>query len=589
MPKVAVSATDRLKEYKNEGFIISCGILMCKYCDCRLDYRRKDALDKHCKSEKHSKRRENSRLEVSVPRVATLKETLSNASRVKDMKEEFILDTTTAFVKANIPVEKLDNPAIRTWFNKYVRGSGDLPSANQIRQKYIPMIGERRREEIREDIKNKDVFLLCDETTDKNGRCVFNILFRPSVPSTEMNTHLAASVVLDSANSVNCSNAILDTLNSYEIERERVVAVVTDSARYMTKCVTTLQGLIEELSHVQCWAHKVNLIGCVFENELDELNMSIVKTKNAFLNTRKRKSNYVAFLREKYENTEKENEILAFPMPVCTRWNSWFKAAMYMATHVEDLVEFFKTLEDSNSGVKFFQQASTSTIQFIQLQALYVSVVGASLMDLLNFLEGSKYPTIHLLAGKLDDLEVKLKLLGDGGMFNHTILQNLEQLPQKMQIKVKSKLTCVAQSALVKVRTLRTTDPARKTVEAIGSLFDPRHAPKNVSPTELLQFKKNAPFLTKMESQQFLEAHSIYLTAIKNQLRHEDNVNVPEILMGLRPAHRDYATAALKCVWYPCSNVDSERSFSKYSLIVSDRRRKLTAANAETLTMIYFQ
>ena len=40
-----------------------------------------------------------------------------------------------------------------------------------------------------------------------------------------------------------------------------------DSARYMTKCAQTLQGLIEELNHVQCWAHKFNLAGNVFEME----------------------------------------------------------------------------------------------------------------------------------------------------------------------------------------------------------------------------------------------------------------------------------------------------------------------------------
>ena len=55
MPKHQVSCSERTKEFKEEGYIVSAGVLLCKHCNCHLDYKRKDALDKHCKSEKHTK------------------------------------------------------------------------------------------------------------------------------------------------------------------------------------------------------------------------------------------------------------------------------------------------------------------------------------------------------------------------------------------------------------------------------------------------------------------------------------------------------------------------------------------------------
>ena len=39
-----------------------------------------------------------------------------------------------------------------------------------------------------------------------------------------------------------------------------------------------------------------------------------------------------------------------------------------------------------------------------------VAEVCHPLMDLITFLEGSSYPTMNVLAGRLNDIEVKLKL-----------------------------------------------------------------------------------------------------------------------------------------------------------------------------------
>lgn len=585
MPKHPVTCGSRAAEFRSEGFVVasSGGVLFCKHCNFCLDYKRKDSLQKHCKSQTHVARKSGN---ITAARLATLEETLDNGWKIKDSTMEFILDTVEAFVEANIPVDKLDHPAMRAWLSKYVQGSGDLPLADCLRQYYIPVVGEKKRQEIQADLKDSDIFLLCDETTDKNERCVFNVIIRPSTITDDANTHLAASVVLDAANSADCATAVLDTLQKYSIDCQRVIGIVTDSAEYMTKCVETVKEFLDDVQHVHCWAHKAGNIGSVFEDELDELNTTVVKVKNAFLNTRK--SNYVQFLNEKYQGSDLDM-ISLFPSPVCRRWNSWFESVTYLSNHIEDVVEFFKSLDD-NTGVKCFNTVSAATIQTIKVQAVYVSDICPPLMDLITFLEGSSYPTIHALAGKLSDLEVKLGLLTEG-VFSERTVSECQMLPSEAKASVQAKLKAAAKSALEKLQLLRSQDPAKEVVESVGALFDPRNAPRKKSAPELTALQMKVPFIKDVQTQHFLEGHAAFLGVIREQLKGEDcvAVDVQSILNELKLSHREYACAALRAIWMPCSNAFSERSFSKCSLVVTDRRRSLMAANAESLTMVTFE
>lgn len=201
MPKLQVSAFARVKEFPGEKLYVSDKkILMCLVCECRLNHDRKDTVVKHIGSEKHIARKARAALLQTTRRQATISEAYSAGKKAKDDKEDFIINTTQAFISANIPVEKLDHPVVRQWLHQYVKGSGDLPSANRIRQHYIPIVGERKEAEIKEAICGKRVCVLSDETTDKRGLCVFNVLFRTVEPGAKQDTFLAASVVLDAAN-----------------------------------------------------------------------------------------------------------------------------------------------------------------------------------------------------------------------------------------------------------------------------------------------------------------------------------------------------------------------------------------------------
>jgi len=49
---------------------------------------------------------------------------------VSDAKEDLVVDLVRAFMSANIPMEKMDNPQLRNFISANVKGGGDIPQAN---------------------------------------------------------------------------------------------------------------------------------------------------------------------------------------------------------------------------------------------------------------------------------------------------------------------------------------------------------------------------------------------------------------------------------------------------------------------------
>lgn len=129
----------------------------------------------------------------------------------------------------------------------------------------MPSIEKQWKEEVINQLAGKDVVLLSDETTDKGGRYVFAVLVKTVEAVSEQLLFVASVKVLETANSTDCARAILNVLQEYNIKYENVKAIVSDSARYMNKCINSLKTIIgDDLSHVQCWAHKLNLVANIF-------------------------------------------------------------------------------------------------------------------------------------------------------------------------------------------------------------------------------------------------------------------------------------------------------------------------------------
>ena len=561
MPKPSVSVNSRASEFSNEGFFVNDKkILMCRYCDKRLEHERKGMLIKHIASDTH--KRSKNKSTASMKRQLSVGESFTQAKKAKDDKTQFTIDTTEAFLSAGISVEKLDHPKMREWFAKYVKGSGDLPCADRIRQHYIPIIGLKKVEQLKQIVKNKKLFIMCDETTDKSGNCVFNILFRLLEATDHQGVHLAASAVLDKASGSTCTQSIVDTLNKYEVEYHNVLGIVTDSARYMILCACTLKGLVgDNLSHVQCWAHKINLVGQIWQCSLDELNTTVAKTKAAFLNTRKRKHLYLDFLRGKYEDSTK---VRHFPMPVQTRWNTWFEAARYIHEYLDDILEFMEQLGEENSGVKFLQDMSPHFLYITKIQAQFVADNCSRFVNLITFLEGNSYPTAHVLHSKLKVLQNMLDLLTKE-VFSPELTALLQGMMAVKKAEAVNQLKTTAQKGLTKLNNLIMDDPSKSVFAAVGRLFDPSVLRKTIpSVSSVMVELKKLSYVSAIDSTTFYEDYVVLQGLIKEEMRKPDctHVDICKIVCSLREEYKEFVKASLEAIWYPTSNVDSERSIS---------------------------
>ncbi|XP_046991250.1 uncharacterized protein LOC124596232 [Schistocerca americana] len=205
-----------------------------------------------------------------------------------------------------------------------------------MRDTIVPSVQQQRKTEATEQLAGKYVVMLADEATDRREHCVFAVLLRTIEAWHEQKLFVASVKVLNAANSTHCARTILRALQTYNIQYGNVKAVVNDSARYMNKYVDSLKTVIgDNLMHVQCWAHKINLIANIYSKELSKLNTTISYLKSALLSTRKRKHLYLQFLKEKNRNPK------VFP-PVLTRRNSSLSTAVYVAEYFEVMIEFFR-------------------------------------------------------------------------------------------------------------------------------------------------------------------------------------------------------------------------------------------------------
>ncbi|KAJ8893981.1 hypothetical protein PR048_006582 [Dryococelus australis] len=269
---------------------------------------------------------------------------------------------TRVFVETNIPLEKLDNPKLWKWMTKYIKGSGDLPTASRLREGHVPEIIRGEEAKLKAVVKDQRDSILCDETTGRKGRTV-------------------------------CLR--------------RTLSLLLVSARYTGKCISAVRILLlDELGHTQCWAHKLNLVGNVWAVKLTDLNNCVVQTKHLFLNTRKRKHEYNQFLTEKYNDETKKPKVI--PIPAVTRWNSWFKCVEYLCEYLYEL-NLRKVLMMRKTSAELSQLSKQGQVQ---LTSMFKSVGERSLETLHHLINSDAGKDISSLGQLFDPRNVVQSDLG---------------------------------------------------------------------------------------------------------------------------------------------------------------------------------
>lgn len=179
------------------------------------------------------------------PRQQLLEESFLNNS--KNPQEAFSKDLCNLFVGCNIPLHKLDNPIFQEFLKTYCKVDDKpiyVPSSSALRKKYINEIYEDVTDGIRKEMKNQNLWISVDETTDTKGRQVANLIIGTLNGSTQSKRHLINVGNLDKTNHVTIARFINESLANFflpdKVPFEKFLLMVTDAASYMLKSAQSL-------------------------------------------------------------------------------------------------------------------------------------------------------------------------------------------------------------------------------------------------------------------------------------------------------------------------------------------------------------
>lgn len=202
---------------------------------------------------------------------------------------------------------------------------------------------QQEEEKLKNSVIGKKICITIDETTDACSRAAVNILFSYFDQTSLVRTHY-----LQAVNKTTISQLVISTLSYYEISFDNVVLFITDNASYMLAAFNILSPLMPQIKHNTCFAHILNLVGDTwigYKNfKLLDSTISLIKT--TFIYSPARKRRWISFL-----SLKGDLDPTLPPLPVKTRWNSWFNFAFWICTHFTSLVDFyFKESEESRDS-----------------------------------------------------------------------------------------------------------------------------------------------------------------------------------------------------------------------------------------------
>jgi len=165
MPKVRCSVTDKLNklvcEFGNDIFSTDGSVLFCKVCEKSVNFEKKYFVTQHTEGASHKRAVET---KGSASKTPLLKTFVATSNR----QSEFSFDLCNAFVSAGIPLWKLQNPSLRSFFEKHVKQN--LPDESTLRKNYLDRAYQSTMDKIQINMKDKKIWLSIDETTDVTGR-----------------------------------------------------------------------------------------------------------------------------------------------------------------------------------------------------------------------------------------------------------------------------------------------------------------------------------------------------------------------------------------------------------------------------------
>uniref|UniRef100_A0A914HSA2 DUF659 domain-containing protein n=1 Tax=Globodera rostochiensis TaxID=31243 RepID=A0A914HSA2_GLORO len=195
---------------------------------------------------------------------------------------------------------------------------------------------EQKMDELKKEFSGKQIWASVDETTDKKGRYVANLII--GVLDCKLNKPVLVAVkYLEKTNNETIACFVNDNLRTF-ISAENLLLFVTDGARYMIKAAKGLKMFYPNLIHLTCVCHGLNRVCEAIRAHFVDVDELIASTKKVFSKAPSR----VAKFRELCD-------LPLPPRPIITRWATWLRAALYYSEHFDQIGAIVECFNQNDS------------------------------------------------------------------------------------------------------------------------------------------------------------------------------------------------------------------------------------------------
>lgn len=582
-PLTNVTAAERAKQFPRDLYADN-DILFCRFCVHSLDFTRLDTVKDHMKSKKHVKQYDLAKRQAQGRpagsgnvRQATLN-TVFAGTKSKTAREDFVLDFTKLCTVADIPLDKVEK--MRPFIKKHCTQGGTLPQVNTLREVYVPRLFVKHFEALKEIVKDAPVCVIADETTDIRDKSILNV-----VVGVRGSYYLLDVVTLEACNHATFSESVIKAVTGAGISFQNVIAVVSDSAAYCKKAFRdVLAAVFPSAVHVLCLAHIINLVGDIFQkwNEFGRIATLVSMIKSAFFKKPGRKSRYLKYIAQYLP----KDQVKLPPVPVSTRWNTWFNAVIYHTTHIHLYEGFFEA--EASKGI-----AVETILELVKHRTIYkdeilpylyfISENCQRVMHSLTALEATHDPLAASVFNTMENLTLYLTAGTTKNEFGAETDRLLATFDLEKRRKMVKTFQAVFQAGLTKLSGHVQNHPALQYYKA-ARIFDPRQLA--MLPTRKITdygavHQLNAP------TPALLEEWEMYSNLPAGDIPAEP-VNLVLFWESMKCRFPNLSKIAADSLWMPVSSVDVERSFSLYKHILNDRRESLSPENTKKLIMLYY-
>ena len=254
-------------------------------------------------------------------------------------------------------------------------------------------------------LHGQPVSITADETTDIRDHSILNV-----IATVRGQPYLIDVVKMDACNHSTFSKAIIQSVTGAGISFDDVIAIVSDSAAYWKKAYRdVLTVVFPKSTHILCLAHIVNLAAEVFHHHgaFKHTADLVAMIKSSLFKKPGRKSRYLAYLSEYIATAD----VKLPPVPVSSRWNSWFETVKYHATRVHLYEGFYKAEKGVGMAVQHIIELLSHKTLYpeITLQLYFLSENCLRLMIVLTALEENTAPLTCKVFNYLEDLRLYLQ------------------------------------------------------------------------------------------------------------------------------------------------------------------------------------